>query len=73
MSEVNVECLACSNRYLDILRKYRRQKKKIRKMKRAFARIECALLHKCDHYTEHIVGECETFRSALPEGCEYER
>ncbi len=62
MSEAEPECLKCSVQYADLLAKYRRAKKKIRKMRKSFAAIECALTHRCEHYSEFIIGECEAYR-----------
>ena len=62
MSEVEPECLECAHQYEDLLSDYRRLKKKIRKMRKSFAAIECAITHKCDHYAEFIIGECEASR-----------
>ena len=62
MSEAEVECLECSAQYAELADRYRKLKKKIRKMRSSFAAIECALLNKCDHYAEFIIGECESHR-----------
>lgn len=62
MSEVEPECLECARQYEELLSDYRRLKKKLRKMRKSFASIECAITHKCDHYTEFIIGECEAYR-----------
>ncbi len=62
MSEVEPECLECAAQYEELLAKYRKLKKKLRKMRRSFAAIECAITHKCDHYAEFIIGECEAYR-----------
>ena len=44
-------------------------KKKICKMQRAFAAIECAIIHKCDRYNEFVIGECEYFRGKYEPRC----
>ena len=62
MSESDVECLECSAQYAELAARYRKLKKKIRKMRKSFAAVECALLNKCDHYAEFIIGECEAHR-----------
>ena len=62
MSESESECLRCSEQYSKLLAKYRKAKKKIRRMRKSFATIECALTHRCDHYSEFIIGECEAYR-----------
>ena len=62
MSEVEPECLECAAQYEELLAKYRKLKKKLRKMRKSFAAIECAITHKCDQYTEFIIGECEAYR-----------
>ena len=70
MSEADVECLECSAQYAELAARYRKLKKKIRKMRKAFAAIECALLNKCDHHAEFIIGECESYRVKYePECC----
>ena len=62
MSEVEHECAECARQYEELLTDYRHLKKKIRKMRKSFAAIECALTHKCDRYAEFIIGECEANR-----------
>lgn len=62
MSEADVECLECSAQYAELTTRYRKLKKRVRKMRKAFAAIECALLNKCDHHEEFIIGECEAYR-----------
>ncbi len=62
MSEAESECLKCSAAYGRLQEKYRRAKKKIREMRKSFVAIECAITHKCDHYAEFIIGECEEHR-----------
>ena len=62
MSEVEPECLECAAQYDELLADYKRLKKKLRKMRKSFAAIECAITHKCDHYAEFIIGECEACR-----------
>ena len=58
MGDVEPECLECARQYEELLSDYRRFKKKLRKKRESFASIECAITHKCDHYTEFIIGEC---------------
>jgi len=71
MSEVEPECLECARQYEELLADYRHLKKKIRRMRKSFAAIECAFTHKCDHYSEFIIGECEAHRGKYePDGCE---
>ena len=62
MSEAEVECLECSAQYAELAARYRKLKKKIRRMRKSFAAIERALLNKCAHYAEFIIGECESHR-----------
>lgn len=69
MSEADVECLECSAQYAELAARYRKLKKKIRKMRKSFAAIECALLNKCDHHTEFIIGECESYRGKYEPKC----
>ena len=69
MSEAEAECLECSARYAELADRYRKLKKKIRKMRKAFAAIECALTHKCEHATEFIIGECEAYRGRYEQRC----
>ena len=70
MSEADVECLECSAQYAELATRYRKLRKKIRKMRKSFAAIECALLNKCDHHAEFIIGECESHRGKYePECC----
>ena len=70
MSEADVECLECSAQYAELADRYRKLKKKIRRMRKSFAAIERALLNKCDHYAEFIIGECESYRGKYePECC----
>ena len=45
------------------------QRRQIRKMRKAFAAIECALTHKCEHATEFIIGECESYRGKYEPKC----
>ena len=70
MSEADVECLECSAQYAELADRYRKLRKKIRRMRKSFAAIECALLNKCDHHAEFIIGECESYRGKYePECC----
>ena len=69
MSEVEAECRECSRQYNKLLSEYWYQRRQIRKMRKAFAAIECAITHKCDRYAEFIIGECEDFRGAHEQRC----
>ena len=62
MSEADVECLECSAQYAELADRCHKLRKKIRKMQKSFAAIECALLNEYDHYAEFIIGECEAYR-----------
>ena len=44
-------------------------KRKIRRMQRAFAAIECAVIYKCDRYKEFVIGKCEYFRGKYEPKC----
>ena len=69
MSEVEAECRECSWQYNKLLSEYWYQRRQIRKMRKAFAAIECAITHKCDRYAEFIIGECEAFRGTHEQRC----
>ena len=69
MSEVEAECWECSRQYNKLLSEYWYQRRQIRKMRKAFAAIECAITHKCDRYAEFIIGECEAFRGTHEQRC----
>ena len=70
MCETEPGCRRCSRQYSKLLSEYWYQRRQIRKMRKAFAAIECALLNKCDHYAEFIIGECESYRGKYePECC----
>lgn len=69
MSEVEAECRECSRQYNKLLSEYWYQRRQIRKMRKAFAAIECAITHKCDRYAEFIIGECEAFRGTHEQRC----
>lgn len=69
MSEVEAECRECSRQYNKLLSEYWYQRRQLRKMRKAFAAIECAITHKCDHYAEFIIGECEAFRGTHEQRC----
>ena len=62
MIKDNVEYLECSAQYTDLVERYRKLKKKIRRMRKSFAAIECAIIKKYDHHAEFIIGECEAYR-----------
>jgi len=62
MDEIESECLECAARYDELFADCRRLKKKIRRMRKSFAAVECAITHKCDRYAEFIIGECEAHR-----------
>lgn len=69
MSEVEAECREYSRQYNKLLSEYWYQRRQIRKMRKAFAAIECAITHKCDRYAEFIIGECEAFRGTHEQRC----
>ena len=69
MSEVEAECRECSRQYNKLLSEYWYQRRQIRKMRKAFAAIECAITHKCERYAEFIIGECEAFRGTHEQRC----
>lgn len=69
MSEVEAECRECSRQYNKLLSEYWYQRRQIRKMRKAFAAIECAITHKCDRYAEFIIGESEAFRGTHEQRC----
>ena len=69
MSEVEAECRECSRQNHKLLSEYWYQRRQIRKMRKAFAAIECAITHKCDRYAEFIIGECEAFRGTHEQRC----
>lgn len=69
MSEVEPCCQQCSRQYNKLLSEYWYQRRQIRKMRKAFAAIECALTHKCERATEFIIGECETYRGQYEQRC----
>ena len=62
MSEADVEYLECSAQYAELADRCHKLRKKIRKMQKSFAAIECALINEYDHYAEFIIGECEAYR-----------
>jgi len=68
MGENEFECLECSRRYQGLLTVCRQLKRKNRKMRRAFARIEGMILLRPERYVEAIVGECEAFRGRYQPG-----
>lgn len=69
MSECDSGCRECSRKYQKLLAAYWYQRRLIRRMRRSFAAIECALTHDCDHASEFIVGECETHRGKYEQRC----
>ena len=69
MSECDSGCRECSQQYQKLLSAYWYQRRLIRRMRRSFAAIECALTHDCDHASEFIVGECETYRGKYEQRC----
>ena len=69
MNETEPGCRKCSRQYSKLLSEYWYQRRQIRKMRKAFAAIECALTHKCEHYAEFIIGECEAYREKDLQKC----
>ena len=69
MSEYDSGCRECSRQYQKLLAVYWYQRRLIRRMRRSFAAIECALTHDCDHASEFIVGECEAHRGKYEQRC----
>lgn len=69
MCETEPGCRRCSRQYSKLLSEYWYQRRQIRKMRKAFAAIECALTHKCEHATEFIIGECESYRGKYEPKC----
>ena len=76
MSEVEAECRECSRQYSKLLSEYWYQRRQIRKMRKAFAAIECAITHKCERArssssanAKHIAADMS--RSAINCGNEY--
>lgn len=69
MSEIDPECHECSRQYQKLRAAYWYQRRQIRKMRRSFAAIECALTHNCDHAAEFIIGECEAHRGRYEQRC----
>lgn len=69
MSEVEPCCQQCSRQYNKLLSEYWYQRRQIRKMRKAFTAIECALTHKCERATEFIIGECEAYRGQYEQRC----
>jgi len=62
MSEPESRCRECSRQYNKLLASYWYQRRQIRKMRKAFAAIEHALIYKRERATEFIIGECEEYR-----------
>jgi len=73
MSEIEPCCHQCSRQYNKLLSAYWYQRRQIRKMRKAFAAIECALTHKCERATEFIIGECEAYRGNYVQKCQLEK
>ena len=73
MSEIEPGCQRCSRQYNKLLSSYWYQRRQIRKMRKSFAAIECALTHKCEHATEFIIGECEEHRVRYEQRCPGQR
>ncbi len=73
MSEAEPECRECSQQYNKLLAEYWYQRRQIRKMRKAFAAIECAITHKCGRYAEFIIGECEAYRGSNEQRCNRDR
>jgi len=69
MSETEPECRKCSRQYQKLLSAYWYQRRLLRRMRRSFAAIECALTHDCDHASEFIIGECEAYRGKYEQKC----
>lgn len=69
MCETEPGCRRCSRQYSKLLSEYWYQRRQIRRMRKSFAAIECALLNKCDHYAEFIIGECESYRGKYEPKC----
>ena len=69
MCETEPGCRRCSRQYSKLLSEYWYQRRQIRKMRKAFAAIECALTHKCERATEFIIGECEAYRGQYEQRC----
>ena len=69
MCEIEPGCRRCSRQYSKLLSEYWYQRRQIRRMRKSFAAIECALLNKCDHYAEFIIGECESYRGKYEPKC----
>jgi len=73
MSEAEPECQRCSRQYRKLLSEFWYQRRQIRKMRKAFAAIECAITHRCGRYAEFIVGECEAYRGTNEQRCNNDR
>ena len=73
MSECDSGCRECSKQYQKLLSAYWYQRRVIRRMRKSFAAIECALTHDCDYATEFIVGECEAHRGRYEQKCRRQR
>ncbi len=69
MIEPAFECEECRRQYEELLTAYLRLRRKVRKMRRAFARIEGALLFRPERHFETIVGECEMHRGKNAVSC----
>ena len=73
MSKTNTQLVEESPQYKKLLGMFLRQRRKIRSMQKAFAEIECAVIHKCDRYKEFVIGECEYFRGKYEMRCRNQR
>lgn len=69
MSHQKSEKTEESLQYKKLLGMFLKQRRKIKNMQKAFAEIECAVIHKCDQYREFIIWECEYFRGKYEPRC----
>lgn len=69
MCDVELEIIRAYEMYDNMKSRYRKLKKKVRKMQKAFAAIECAMLNRCSHHEEFIIGECELNRGNFEPEC----
>ena len=73
MSKTNTQLVEESPQYKKLLGMFLRQRRKIRRMQKSFAEIECAVIHKCDRYREFVIGECEFYRGKYEMRCRNQR
>ena len=73
MSKTNTQLVEESPQYKKLLGMFLRQRRKIRSMQKSFAKIECAVIHKCDRYREFVIGECEFYRGKYEMRCRNQR